>query len=62
MRLDVKSHVYERLCAEWVPDNGQLLRAAPSFDIYRSDPETTPFDEFLTEIYIPIEPEGAKLV
>lgn len=53
--------VYERLCAEWIPDNGHLLRAAPSFEIYRSDPKSTPFDEFLTEIHIPLEPEGAQL-
>lgn len=52
--------VYERLCAEWVPDNGQLLRSAPSFEIYRSNPKTTPFDEFLTEIYIPLDPEGGN--
>lgn len=52
--------VYERLCAEWVPDHGQLLRSAPSFEIYRSDPKTTPIDEFLTEIYIPLEPEEGR--
>ncbi len=46
---------YARLCGEWVPASGRELRAAPCLELYRNNPQTTPPDELLTDIYMPVE-------
>lgn len=47
---------YARLCGEWAPAHGQELSAAPCFEIYRNDPKTTPPEELIVEIHMPLEP------
>ncbi len=45
---------YARLCGEWLPASGREARNAPGFEIYRNFPFSTPPDELVTEIYIPL--------
>jgi AraC family transcriptional regulator len=46
---------WSAFCGEWIPQSGHVLRNAPSFEIYRNDPQTTPPDELITDIYAPVE-------
>jgi AraC family transcriptional regulator len=46
---------YRRIFREWLPCSGRELRSAPGFEIYRNDPCTTPPEQLVTEIYIPLE-------
>jgi len=45
---------YARLCGEWLPSSGREAGSAPAFEIYRNMPHTTPPDELVTEIYVPL--------
>lgn len=45
---------YRRVYREWVPASGRELRDAPCFEIYRNNPTTTPAEQLVTEIYIPL--------
>jgi hypothetical protein len=45
---------YRRAFREWLPTSGRKLRSAPCFEVYVSDPATTPFEELVTEIYFPL--------
>jgi AraC family transcriptional regulator len=49
------TQTYAELCGQWVPQNGHEIRSAPCFEIYLNDPKTTPPEELLTEIYVPVE-------
>lgn len=44
-----------QLCGQWLPRSGRRLRSAPSFEIYRNDPNTTPPQDLVTDLYAPIE-------
>ena len=46
---------YAELCGQWIPHHERNIRAAPCFEIYLNDPESTPPDELLTDIHIPLE-------
>ncbi len=46
---------WSALCGQWIPQNGRQFRIAPSFEIYRNDPQNTPPDELITDLYAPIE-------
>ncbi len=48
---------YAKLCGEWLPRSGRVLRAAPGFEVYLNSPEGTEPDELLTDIYMPLEPK-----
>jgi AraC family transcriptional regulator len=43
------------LCGQWIPANQYQFRQAPCFEVYRSDPKTTPQEQLLTEIYEPVQ-------
>lgn len=43
------------LCGQWLPRSGHRLRSAPSFEIYRNDPNTTPPQDLVTDLFAPIE-------
>jgi AraC family transcriptional regulator len=45
---------WNRLYRDWLPASGLVLRDAAPFEIYLSNIKTTPPDELLTEIWIPI--------
>jgi AraC family transcriptional regulator len=45
---------YRWLFQEWLPASGRTLAEAPSFEIYPNDPQTTPPEQLLTEIHLPL--------
>jgi AraC family transcriptional regulator len=49
------SKTYAALFRQWVPASGRELRSAPCLEIYRNDPSTTPPEQLLTDIYLPLE-------
>ncbi len=52
---DGLKETYRKIFREWVPNCGRELRSQPCFEIYRKDPNTTPPEELVTEIYVPLE-------
>lgn len=49
------SETYARLCGGWLPASGREARSAPAIEIYHSMPQTTPPDQLLTEIHVPLD-------
>jgi DNA gyrase inhibitor GyrI len=39
---------------EWLPTSGRELRTTPCLEVYVTDPKTTPQEEAVTEIYLPL--------
>lgn len=50
---------YAQLCGQWIPRNGYDHRSQPCHEVYLNSPEDTDEAELLTDIYVPIEKEGA---
>lgn len=48
------SETYGALCGQWLPANNREPAAAPCFEVYRNDPSTTPPEELLTDIHVPV--------
>ena len=48
---------YARLCGEWIPSQSREPRSAPGFEVYHNDPNSTPPEELVTEIHVPLEPQ-----
>ena len=46
---------YGFVCGQWLPQSGREISSAPSIEIYRNNPEDTPEEELITEIYVPLE-------
>jgi AraC family transcriptional regulator len=46
---------YTRLMGQWLPRSGRELRDTPAFEIYLNDPQTTPAEELLIDIYAPLK-------
>jgi AraC family transcriptional regulator len=46
---------YAWLCGHWAPRSGREIKAAPSVEIYRNDPDSTPPEEILVDICVPLE-------
>jgi AraC family transcriptional regulator len=53
---DTLHDTYARLCGEWLAASGRETRAAPPFEVYRNSPQTTPPEQLLTDIYLPLVP------
>jgi DNA gyrase inhibitor GyrI len=47
---------YRWLFNEWLPTSGRELRTAPCLEVYVNDPATTPPEDLVTEIYLPLVP------
>lgn len=47
---------YAWLAGVWGPDSGRGFAAGPGLEFYLNDPKTTPPDELLTEICLPVGP------
>ena len=45
---------YRWIFGQWLPTSGRQLRAAPCFEIYVNDPTTTPPEDLVTEICLPL--------
>lgn len=50
---------WARFMGEWLPASKHRVGSAPSYEMYRNDPRTTPEAELRTELYIPLESGGA---
>ena len=48
---------YAKLCGWWLPTSGRELRAAPGFEVYLNNPQTTEPENLLTDIHLPLEPK-----
>lgn len=46
---------YQKIFRDWLPTSGERLCDKPCFEKYLSDCQTTPEDELLTEIHIPLQ-------
>jgi len=46
---------YANLFGQWLPGSGRRTRNEPSFEIYLNDPNTTPPEDLLVDIYVPLE-------
>lgn len=45
---------YAQLCGQWAPQNGYEVAASASIQIYLNNYYTTPTEELLTEVYVPL--------
>ena len=52
------SETYAELCGQWAPAHGHAIRSAPSMEVYLNDPESTPPEDLLTDIHMPLEGEA----
>ena len=46
---------YAKLLGQWLPRSGRELRAAPCFEVYLNDPQSTDPEDLLTDIHAPLE-------
>lgn len=49
------SETYIKLCGGWLVDSGRELKHAPSIEVYLNDPKTTPPEELLVELQLPLK-------
>ncbi len=52
---DKLGSTYAEFLGQWIPRSGRELRDAPCFEVYVNDPQSTPADELLTDIYAPLQ-------
>ncbi len=52
---DKLSESYSRICGEWLVASGKEIKHAPSVEIYLNDPCSTPPEELLVEIQLPLK-------
>lgn len=45
---------YDWIYTEWLPNSGHAEADAPSFEVYMNDAESTPPEELLTAIHVPL--------
>jgi AraC family transcriptional regulator len=45
---------WARFMGEWLPASGHRVGEGSSYEIYRNNPRTTPKDQLVTEMYIPL--------
>lgn len=53
--FDRLGDTYARLFGEWLPRSGRELRPAPCLEFYLTDPENTEPEDYLTDIYAPLQ-------
>jgi len=46
---------YSEFLGQWLPRSGRELRDTPCFEVYLNDPQSTPPEELLTDIYAPLQ-------
>jgi AraC family transcriptional regulator len=50
---------YSEFLGQWLPRSGRELRNAPCFEVYVNDPQSTPPEELMTDIYVPLQEQAA---
>jgi AraC family transcriptional regulator len=50
---------YAEFLGQWLPRSGRELANAPCFEVYLSDPGSTPAEGLLTDIYAPLREQEA---
>lgn len=48
------TQTYMQLYGQWLPSQGREIRSSPCFEVYLNDPQSTPPEELLTEINVPL--------
>jgi AraC family transcriptional regulator len=48
---------FQRLLREWFPQSGRRPSGDPCLEIYRSDHDTTPPEELITDLCVPLAPK-----
>ena len=54
-------NTYTEFLGQWLPRSGRELRNAPCFEVYVNDPQGTPADELMTDIYVPLQEQLAAV-
>jgi len=54
-RYNQIGRTYAEFLGQWMPRSGYELRNAPCFEVYLNDPQSTPPEELLTDVYAPFE-------
>ena len=49
---------YDYLYGQWVSENDYELRDIPCFEMYLNTPDTTPEEDLLTDIYMPVQKQA----
>ena len=52
---DKLGETYTQLLGQWLPRSGRELRAAPCFEVYLNDPQSTDAVDLLTDVYAPLK-------
>lgn len=47
-------NAYAQFMGQWLPQSGKQLRDVPCFEVYLNDPDKTPPEELLTDMYLPL--------
>ncbi len=53
---DRLNETYARLMGQWLPRSGRELGAAPCFEVYLNDPNSTEPADLLTDVHVPLAP------
>lgn len=53
---DGLEEAYAWLCGVWAPGAGREIRAEPALEVYLNHPDSTPPEDLLTAIHMPLEP------
>nr|MEE4266903.1 GyrI-like domain-containing protein [Candidatus Krumholzibacteria bacterium] len=48
-------HTYAALMGRWLPSSGRRYKLDPTREVYLNSPESTPPEDLVTEIYLPLE-------
>jgi AraC family transcriptional regulator len=48
------SETYAELCGRWIPEQGREIAGAPSFEVYKNDPNKTKPEKLVTEVHVPL--------
>jgi AraC family transcriptional regulator len=46
---------WARFLGRWLPPSGHRIGAGPSYEVYVTDPRTTPVEQLRTDLYVPLD-------
>ncbi len=52
---DKLEDTYKAIMGQWLPQSGREFRGGQTFEVYRNNPDTTPPEQLLTDIHIPLK-------